>query len=321
MTVSDRQAELAALRVAARAYLEWEAELSGLGIPVLTQLPARPEASARDGAAFHPRVPPTAERAPEPAAGVTPTPGVAMTPTGGQQAPPGPSMHVPDEPAASATPAAVPPRPAPLNEASVSPVVDEPGRPGVAAAGADKRTRLALLEEQVRGCTRCGLAQGRTQPVFSRGDPDARLLFVGEGPGFEEDRSGQPFVGPAGKLLDRMVAAMGFARDAVYVCNVVKCRPPGNRTPLPEEGRACASYLHGQLDAVQPAVIVALGRCATENLGLVGAGGSWRGRWGRFRGFDVMPTYHPAFLLRSPEFKRPVWEDLQQVMGRLKQPR
>jgi DNA polymerase len=123
-------------------------------------------------------------------------------------------------------------------------------------------------------------------------------------------------VGPAGQLLDRMVAAMGFARDDVYICYIVKCRPPGNRTPLPSEAGACAPFLLGQLDAIRPRVIVALGRCAAENMGLV-AGGGWRGRWGRFRGFDVMPTYHPAFLLRSPEFKRPVWEDLQKVMAKL----
>ena len=183
----------------------------------------------------------------------------------------------------------------------------------------DRHVRLALLAEQVRACTRCELVKGRRQTVFARGSPDAALVFIGEGPGQEEDRSGIPFVGPAGKLLDRMIAAMGYGRDDVYVCNVVKCRPPGNRTPLPSEAGACAPFLLGQLDVVRPTVIVALGRCAAENLGLVGGGGPWRGRWGTFRGIPVMPTYHPAFLLRSPEFKRPVWEDLQKVMSRLKE--
>jgi uracil-DNA glycosylase family 4 len=180
-----------------------------------------------------------------------------------------------------------------------------------------RRVRLAQLAEEVRGCQRCELHKGRTQTVFARGNPDARLVFIGEGPGQEEDRTGQPFVGPAGQLLDKMIAAMGQQRDDVYICNIVKCRPPGNRTPLPSEGGACSPYLLGQLDAVAPQVIVALGRCAAENLGLVGGGGSWRGRWGAFRGIPVMPTYHPAFLLRSPEFKRPVWEDLQKVMAKL----
>lgn len=180
--------------------------------------------------------------------------------------------------------------------------------------------RLSVIEEEVRGCQRCELHKTRTQTVFARGTPETDLVFVGEGPGQEEDRTGLPFVGPAGQLLDKMVAAMGLARDAVYICNVVKCRPPGNRTPLPSEAGACAGYLEGQLDLIRPRVIVALGRCAAENMGLV-SGGGWRGRWGRYRGYDVMPTYHPAFLLRSPEFKRPVWEDLQRVMARLKEAR
>ena len=306
MSVSDREAELAALRVAARAYVEWEAELSGLGIPAHIEASV-PDSARRSSTELPISAPYAAPSAPAP----VPTPSVPAAARGLTQ-PPSARVDRGDPGPAAAPPVASP---------AASPGVDDLGRPQGVAAGTDKRTRLAMLEEEARGCKRCGLAQGRTQAVFSRGDPDARLMFVGEGPGYEEDRSGQPFVGPAGKLLDRMVAAMGFERDAVYVCNVVKCRPPGNRTPLPEEGRACSSYLHGQLDAVQPTVIVALGRCATENLGLVGAGGGWRGRWGRFRGFDVMPTYHPAFLLRSPEFKRPVWEDLQLVMGRLKQPR
>jgi DNA polymerase len=184
----------------------------------------------------------------------------------------------------------------------------------------ERRVRLAALAEEVRHCTRCELAKGRKQTVFARGNPDSPLVFVGEGPGQEEDLQGLPFVGAAGQLLDKMIAAMGYGREDVYICNVVKCRPPGNRTPLPTEANACSSYLLGQLDLVGPRVIVALGRCAAENMGLVPTGGGWRGRWGKFRGVDVMPTYHPAFLLRSPEFKRPVWEDLQKVMARLRAP-
>ena len=182
----------------------------------------------------------------------------------------------------------------------------------------ERRVRLATIAEEVRGCTRCELAKGRTQTVFARGNPDSPLVFVGEGPGQEEDLKGLPFVGAAGQLLDKMIAAMGYGREDVYICNVVKCRPPGNRTPLPTEASACSPYLLGQLELVGPRVIVALGRCAAENMGLVPTGGGWRGHWGTFRGVDVMPTYHPAFLLRSPEFKRPVWEDLQKVMGRLR---
>jgi uracil-DNA glycosylase family 4 len=140
---------------------------------------------------------------------------------------------------------------------------------------------------------------------------------VGEGPGRDEDQQGLPFVGAAGQLLDRMIAAMGYERDAVYICNVVKCRPPENRTPRPEEAIACAQFLVPQLELVAPKAIVALGRCAAQSLGVAEESGPWRGKWGMWRGIPILPTYHPAFLLRSPEWKRTVWEDLQQVMGRL----
>lgn len=213
-------------------------------------------------------------------------------------------------------PAPVPEQPARASAPALTPIP----APATKLDPPELQRRLALINDEVRACTRCELHKGRTQTVFARGTPNTELVFVGEGPGQEEDRTGEPFVGPAGQLLDKMVGAMGLARDAVYICNVVKCRPPGNRTPLPSEAGACAGYLEGQLDLIRPRVIVALGRCAAENMGLV-SGGGWRGRWGRYRGYDVMPTYHPAFLLRSPEFKRPVWEDLQRVMAKLKEPR
>jgi DNA polymerase len=213
------------------------------------------------------------------------------------------------------TAAVADPAPRELAASPTNPLVDAPrARPDPSQV----RVRLTQLEEQVRSCTRCELHVRRTQTVFARGNPESRLVFVGEGPGQEEDRQGMPFVGPAGQLLDKMIAAMGFHRDDVYICNVVKCRPPNNRTPLPAEGAACAPFLNGQLEAIAPRVLVALGRCAAENMNLVPAGGGWRGRWGKYLGIDVMATYHPAFLLRSPEFKRPVWEDLQKVMSHLK---
>lgn len=278
--------ERAELLRSARAYLEWEAELSTLGIPHVTLARGTATASATAAA-------PAVQAKPSPAREsqdvVVPVQAPALPLARAQLAPQSAEVQVPAQ-------AAVPP----------------------AAVATDKRARLAVLDQEVRGCARCELAKGRTHTVFARGNPDSPIAFVGEGPGQEEDRVGAPFVGAAGQLLDKMVGAMGFGRDDVYICNVVKCRPPGNRTPLPVEAQACAPYLLGQLEAVQPRVIVALGRCAAENMGLVGAGG-WRGRWGKFQGVDVMPTYHPAFLLRSPEYKRPVWEDLQQVMARLKQ--
>ncbi len=199
-------------------------------------------------------------------------------------------------------PEAVPPLQAPL---------------GVSAApGSDPDTngRLQLLSDAAAECTRCELHRGRSKSVFARGTPDTDLVFVGEGPGFHEDQQGLPFVGRAGQLLDRMIAAMGYDRDGVYICNVVKCRPPDNRTPLPTEATACAHFLVPQLELVQPKAIVALGRCAAENLSCVPPAGRWRGIWGEWRGIPVMPTYHPAFLLRSPQFKKPVWEDLQEVL-------
>jgi DNA polymerase len=180
-----------------------------------------------------------------------------------------------------------------------------------------KRDKLNVLAESAATCTACVLHEKRTQAVFARGNPDAELVFVGEGPGAEEDRLGEPFVGPAGQLLDRMIAAMGYARDEVYICNIVKCRPPDNRTPRPEEGIACSRYLTPQLELVQPKLIVALGRCAAENLGVARAEGAWRGRFGAYRGITVMPTYHPAYLLRSPEQKRVVWDDLKLALERL----
>lgn len=177
--------------------------------------------------------------------------------------------------------------------------------------------RLRLLEAEAAECQRCELHAHRTRSVFARGNPEAELVFVGEGPGYNEDQQGLPFVGRAGELLDRMIAAMGYGREDVYICNVVKCRPPDNRTPLPSEAQACAHFLVPQIHAVAPKVIVALGRCAAENLQCVPPAGKWRGVWGEWRGVPVMPTYHPAFLLRSPEFKKPVWEDLKAVLHAL----
>jgi DNA polymerase len=193
----------------------------------------------------------------------------------------------------------------------------EGGAPEAAGASEDVTARLQVLTDQAATCTRCELHRGRTHSVFARGTPATDLVFVGEGPGFHEDQQGLPFVGRAGQLLDRMIAAMGYDRDGVYICNVVKCRPPENRTPLPTEAAACARFLVPQLELIQPTVVVALGRCAAENLQCVPPAGKWRGMWGEWRGIPVMPTYHPAFLLRSPQSKKPVWEDLQAVLKRL----
>jgi len=186
------------------------------------------------------------------------------------------------------------------------------------------RRSLPQLAAEVASCTRCALHATRTQTVFSRGNPEAALCFVGEAPGADEDAQGLPFVGRAGQLLDKMIAAMGLSpeRDA-YVCNIIKCRPPGNRRPEPEETLACIPYLHEQLAAVKPKVIVAMGNTAVSTLLNTKIGISkLRGQWKLYNGTTlVMPTYHPSYLLRpSPQqidAKRQAWEDLQAVMREL----
>jgi uracil-DNA glycosylase len=190
------------------------------------------------------------------------------------------------------------------------------------AASADVRRQLEVLSETVRSCTRCGLSQHRKQTVFARGTGSSGICFVGEGPGADEDAQGLPFVGAAGQLLDRMIAAMGLERDEVYVCNVVKCRPPENRKPEPEEMAACLPYLEEQLQLIGPQVVVALGATAVQ--GLLGTLAMTegitrlRGKWQTFGGqLPVMPTFHPAYLLRNPGAKREVWEDLQEVLRRV----
>jgi len=188
-----------------------------------------------------------------------------------------------------------------------------------ALAPEERARRLTVLEEGIRACTRCALHAGRTQTVFARGTGQARLCFVGEGPGADEDAQGYPFVGKAGQLLDKMIGAMGFLRDDVYVCNIVKCRPPDNRKPEPEEMAACMPYLAEQLELIDPEVIVALGATAVQGLFGTSEGITrLRGRWKLYRGrVPVMPTFHPAFLLRNPAAKREVWDDLQAVLRQL----
>jgi len=193
---------------------------------------------------------------------------------------------------------------------------------GIAIVGDERRARLTVLAEQVAACTKCELHKTRTQTVFFRGNPDAELCFVGEGPGADEDAQGEPFVGKAGQLLDKMIAGMGLDRDRdVYVANIVKCRPPGNRTPDPREMASCMPYLTEQLELIRPKAIVALGSTALR--GLLGPGDGItkaRGTWKLYRGtIPVMPTFHPAYVLRTPtqEVKGQVWNDLKLVLKQL----
>ena len=200
----------------------------------------------------------------------------------------------------------------------------------IAVAGATKAEQLAHLGERASGCTKCPhLAARRTQVVFGVGDPEARIMFVGEAPGEDEDRQGEPFVGRAGQLLTKMIVAMGLQRSQVYIANILKCRPDmppgsaGNRKPTGEEMDTCLPYLRAQIDVIQPQVMIALGGTAVEGLlGPVGGITKLRGKFLEYRGIPLMPTFHPSYLLRNASHteKRKVWEDLLQVMERLGMP-
>ena len=180
---------------------------------------------------------------------------------------------------------------------------------------------LDAIRSDLGECTRCGLSAKRTHLVFGEGDPKAELMFVGEGPGQEEDRSGKPFVGPAGQLLTRIIEAMHLTRDQVYICNVVKCRPPDNRNPEPVEIQTCRPFLDRQIKAVAPKVICTLGSVATKVLlDTDQAVSRLRGRFHEYDGIKVMPTYHPAYLLRQPDQKRLVWDDMKKIMALLRIP-
>ncbi len=175
--------------------------------------------------------------------------------------------------------------------------------------------RLAKIRADLGDCRRCKLSASRKNIVFGEGNPSARLVFVGEGPGFEEDQSGKPFVGAAGRLLTRIIEAIKLTRDQVYICNIIKCRPPGNRNPQPDEIQACFPFLKRQLEAIQPDFICALGKFASQTLlGSEQAISKLRGRFHDYHGIKVLPTYHPAYLLRNPDRKRDVWEDMKMLM-------
>ena len=174
---------------------------------------------------------------------------------------------------------------------------------------------LGAIRADLGDCHRCDLAAFRTELVYGVGNPNARLVLVGEAPGREEDIKGEPFVGEAGRLLDRILLAMGMQREDVYICNVLKCRPPNNRDPQPDEVATCEAFLIRQVAAIRPQVIVGLGRFAVHCLLKTKAPISrLRGEWQSYQGIPLMPTYHPAYLLRNPDGKRDVWEDMKEVM-------
>jgi DNA polymerase len=235
-----------------------------------------------------------------------------------------------DHPVAPAAPAAraeaprravvvAPTAPAPAPERVAQPL-------SIAIAPSERPARLALLADQVEQCTRCELHASRIRTVFARGKADAELCFVGHRPGAAEEEQAAPFIDRAGMLLDRMIEAMGYARDDVYVCSVIKCRPPLDRKPTPSELRACLPHLAQQLELVEPKVIVALGATATQVLlGTSEPIASVRGKWKLYKGrIPLMPTFDPAYVLAQPSAKREVWHDLQEamrVLGRAPPPR
>jgi DNA polymerase len=220
---------------------------------------------------------------------------------------------------ASPPPVAPPPNLRPAAVAPPLPATIVPPRPApaVAAQAMVGGSTLDEIRRELGDCRRCGLCDGRKQIVFGSGNPRAQLVFVGEGPGQEEDEQGVPFVGKAGQLLTKMIEAMKFSRDEVYICNVVKCRPPNNRNPEPAEIAACEPYLKAQLRVLQPQVIVALGKFASQTLLRDTTPITrLRGQWREYEGVALMPTFHPAYLLRNPAEKKSAWADLQQVMKR-----
>lgn len=234
----------------------------------------------------------------------------------------------------AASVAVEPPHPVPLTPMSIphapeekliprrTLVSDQPVPPlvsfGPILAAEQRAGALAAVRDLLGECQRCALAQGRNKIVFADGDPNAQLMFVGEGPGADEDAQGLPFVGRAGQLLNNMIAAMGLTREQVYIANIVKCRPPQNRKPEPDEARSCTPFLERQIEIVRPRVLVALGAtAATYLLGMRGSISSMRGRIHDYRGIQTVVTYHPAFLLRDPTQKKEAWRDLQMAMAAL----
>ena len=181
-------------------------------------------------------------------------------------------------------------------------------------ASSSKSETLQKFNLQIKDCTKCRLHQGRTKFVFGVGNPNATVMFIGEGPGKDEDLKGEPFVGRAGQLLDKILAAIQFDRTQVYIANVVKCRPPNNRDPQPDEMSECMPYLKRQIEIINPRLICCLGRISAQSLlGVTTPLGKLRGRFIDFEGRKLMVTYHPAALLRFPEYKRQTWEDVQML--------
>ncbi len=302
--------ELAELARLLSAHIAWQRTLGVVELPRDGVLPA-------GRLAVRPAVEVVAARvaaAPElPAAVVVP----AVAPVAVQPVP----APVPVGSSPAPAPVAVGPAARPVVLTLFEAPVDAPSERGPALEGEARIAALRVVDDDVKACTRCRLANGRRNTVFARGNPFARLCFVGEGPGEQEDLKGLPFVGPAGQLLDKIIGAMGLSPDEVYVANIVKCRPPGNRVPESDEMAACTPFLVRQLEIVRPEVIVALGRTAVGFLLQSRDSMSrLRGQWQSYQGIPVLPTWHPAYLLRNPDAKGDTWADMKLVLERLELP-
>jgi DNA polymerase len=207
------------------------------------------------------------------------------------------------------------PRQAPRGAA---PVPKTKASPGLFSLSDEERESLEIVRADLGDCRRCKLCSDRTNIVFGSGTPQAQLMFVGEGPGADEDAQGLPFVGAAGQLLTKIIEAIQLTRDQVYICNIVKCRPPSNRTPEEDEIAACSPFLFRQIESIRPKVICCLGAVAAQTLlGTKTAVGKLRGHFHEYRGIQVMPTWHPAYLLRNPAAKRDVWDDIRKIKALL----
>lgn len=295
----DRDSDLGALVGAFRTHLEWLSLLGVRYVPGGASPRRRPPTEVVSETPM-PAPPPIEDPLSEPGRSETPPQDIARGAARGA-----PSANSPLTAARSS------------DAAQVGEDVRALAQIGSGAAG------LRAIRDQLGDCRRCRLAGERVQIVFGQGDPNAELMFVGEAPGRDEDLSGVPFVGAAGELLTKMIAAMGYERDQVYIGNVIKCRPPRNRDPKPRELAACDPFVRAQIAAVRPRVIVTLGRVAAQALLHTDQPvGRLRGRfhelWVGDTAIPLMPTYHPAYLLRSPQAKRPVWDDLKQVIARLR---
>jgi DNA polymerase len=343
--VSPRD-ELAELVASTRALIEWfeSAGASDVLVDGTAEAALAPLIPGARAAAPRAPAPPLAFAAPSAAPAPAPARDAVVRPAAPQFVAPQfvaptfatPSFATPPPPrapvpaaaafASAAIPAAPVARPAPPPPPIVAVELD-PERAAIAAENAvesdDRRAHLAVLAGEARACTRCVLHVARKQAVFARGNPFAELVFVGEGPGAGEDAQGLPFVGPSGQLLDKMIVAMGYHPDDIYICNIVKCRPPENRKPEPAEMAACSPFVTQQLALIKPKVIVALGATAVQGLlpSVTEGITRMRGKWKIYQQtIPVMPTFHPAYLLRVPDAKRDVWNDLKAVMERLGKP-